>query len=302
MLTPNNCNIHLTLCTGIAMAGLLLPMHLFAGTDSKEAQMVEQVNQSAITGDLGVNFVSQHVSRGKINENQGVIAQPYADLFLPLFEGNGVIDKITLDLGLWSSLTSRHTGAVPDNTVKVWNEFDYLPGISVTVVKNLIFTTSYYEFDSPNGAFGPSRNVNLALDYNDADLLGAFALHPHLVFLKELSGKANNGPADKKGEYYEVGVTPGLPPFGPVFVTFPLTAGFGSAGFYAGDENSEFGYFSAGPNVAVALPFIPARLGKWTANLGASYYYLHGSLSTANAIRPSNNNDWVFNGGVGMTF
>jgi len=302
MLTLNNYNFRLTFCTGIAMAGLLVPAHLFAGTDSKETQVVQPVNQSAITGDLGVNFVSQHVSRGKINENQGVIAQPYADLYLPLYEGSGAINKIALDLGLWSSLTSRHTGATPDSTVKPWNEFDYLPGVSVTFVKNLIFTASYYEFDSPNGAFDPSRNLNISLDYNDANVLGAFALHPHLTYLKELSGKANNGPANKKGDYYEVGVAPGLPAFGPVIVSFPVTAGFGSAGFYAGDENSEFGYLSAGPNVVVSLPFVPARLGRWTANLGAYYYYLHGSLSTANAIRPSNNNDWVFNGGVGMTF
>jgi len=172
----------------------------------------------------------------------------------------------------------------------------------VTFLKNLTLTTSYFEFDSPNGAFDPSRNLNISLAFNDTDVLGAFALHPHFTYLKELSGKAGNGPSNQKGDYYEIGVAPGLPTFGPVTVTFPVTAGFGSAGFYAEDETLGFGYFSAGPNVAVSLPFMPERLGKWTANVGATYYYLHESLSTANAIRPSKNNDWMFDGGVGVSF
>jgi len=300
MVTSNN--LKLTLCASIAIAGMLLPSSLFAGTDGKESkQVVEPLKPAAITGDLGVNFVSEYISRGFIVENKGVIAQPYVDLYLPLYQGTGAIDKVVLNLGLWSSINSHATGAAKGNTVRDWNELDWTPGVSVTFLKNFTITPSYFEFDSPNGAYNPSRNFNLRLDYSDADLLGAFALHPHVTYLKELSGKNTNAPANKKGDYYEVGIVPGLPAFGPVTVTLPVVAGFGSAGFYAGDKH--FGYASAGPNVAIAIPCVPARLGVWSVNFGATYYYMHSAAALTPAdYTTGNNSQWVFNGGVGMTF
>ena len=245
-----------TLFSGVAAMGLLaLPGSLLAGTDvvTKEVKPVEATKtSSSVTGDAGVNFVSTYFSRGILQENQGVIAQPYADLFFSLYEGSGFINKVSLNLGVWASVHSFHPGNA--STVPAWYEFDWMPGVAVTFAKNFTLTTSYYELDSPNGAFITSRSINVNLAYNDTDLLGKFAVHPHFTYLRELEGKAGLG--TKLGNYFEVGIAPALPAFGPVTVSFPTTAGFGSDGFYAG---TGFGYFSVGPNVAVSLPFVPAR-------------------------------------------
>ena len=291
-------SLKLTLCAGAALASLsVLSTSAFAGEDSKTTKEIQTTEQpkSAITGDLGVNFVSQYISRGLVLENQGVIAQPYADLYFSLYEGTGFINKVSLNLGIWSSLHSRE---VPGSTTAAWYEFDWTPGIAVTFAKNFTLTSSYFEFDSPNDSFKTARSANFRLDFNDADYLKAFALHPHVTYLRELEGKAGSG--THQGNYYEVGVAPGLPAYGPLTVTFPVTAGFGSSRFY--QHNQGVGYISAGANAAVALSFIPASYGTWTFNAGVTYYYLVGALSYATSVQPNDHNDWVFNGGVGMTF
>ncbi|MEI6350318.1 MAG: hypothetical protein WCP06_04350 [Verrucomicrobiota bacterium] len=292
-------------CAGIAAASALaLPATLLAGTDTAGKSVIEETKKSCITGDLGVNFVSKYYSRGALQEDQGAIGQPYADLYFSLYEGAGFIDKVTLNLGIWGSIHSHHPGNV--STTSGWYEFDYTPGVSVTFAKNFTLTASYTEFDSPNDSFVTSRNLNFNLAFNDADYLGAFALHPHVAYLHEMSGKAANGPLGTRGNYYEAGIAPALPTFGPLSVTFPVTAGFGSHSFYA--SNDSFGYASAGANASVALTFVPACYGAWALNAGATYYYLHGSLADTNAgsgFVPGDSgrhNDFVFSGGIGATF
>ena len=289
-------SLKLTCCAGVAAASLLaLPASLLAGTETASKTVIEETKKSCITGDLGVNFVSKYFSRGVIQEDQGVIAQPYADLYFSLYEGTGFINKVSLNLGIWASIHSHHPGVV--STTKAWYEFDYTPGVSVTFAKDFTLTASYLEFDSPNDAFTTSRNLNFNLAFNDADYLGAFALHPHVTYMRELDGKAANGPAGVQGNYYEAGIAPALPTFGPLSVTFPVSVGLGSANFYAADTG--FGYVSAGANASVALTFIPACYGAWALNASATYYYLHGSLATSDSNR---HNDYVFGGGIGATF
>lgn len=289
---------NLTLGAGLALAGMLLPASLIAGTESKA--VVETATKSAISGDLGFNFVSEYISRGAPQEVKGAIFQPYADLYFSVYEGEGFVNKVSLNLGVWASVQSAHTLAAPGSTTSAWYEFDYTPGIAVTFAKNFTLTASYFEFDSPNDGFLTSHNANVSLVYNDADLLGAFALHPHVTYLRELDGKAANGPLGTKGNYYEVGIAPALPACGIVSVSFPLTAGFGSGDFY--NNNAGFGFFSGGVAASVALP-VPAKFGTWALNAGATYYRLPADnawvYSTDNTI---NKDRVVFSGGLGATF
>lgn len=280
-----------------ALAGIILPASLFAGTESKA--VVETTKKSIITGDLGVNFVSEYISRGAMQENQGVIAQPYADLYFSLYEGDGFVNKVALNLGVWSSFHDKHTGVGTAGKARrsAWYEFDYTPGVSVTFAKDYTLTVSYLEFDYPNNAFDASRNINLNLAYNDTDLLGAFALHPHVAYMRELQGVAASGKSGGHGNYYEVGIAPVLPACGPVTITLPVNAGFGSNDFYA--ENETFGYISAGANASVALSFIPAQYGSWSFNAGVTYYYLADQNADAAAV---NNNRVVYQAGIGATF
>ena len=306
----------------LSTAILAIPAISFAGTasagkDYKDHKIIEKCKESCITGDLGINVVSQYVSRGVIFENQGGIFQPYADLYFRLYEGEGFLNKVSLNLGIWNSFHSRHTDAglvngSGDSSTRSWYEFDFTAGVSFTFAKNFNFTPSYYWFLSPNDGFSTFQGLNLALSYDDTDLLGAFALHPHVNVLFELENKAGTG-ADE-GIYYEVGIAPSFPA-GPVTVTIPITAGFGSNDFYGslntstGDiDNEGFGYVSAGVNVSYALTCIPECYGKWTLTGGYTYYFLGDGTSDFNtaerggAVRDSKEHEHVFSGGLGVAF
>ena len=121
----------------------------------------------------------------------------------------------------------------------------------------------------------------------------------------ELENKAGTG--KDEGVYYEVGIAPSAP-VGPVTLTFPITAGFGSNDFYGsahskaltngqllGEDEAEalgldeddysgvdsvsvsnetFGFVSAGVTASYVLPFISECYGTWTVNAGYTYYYL----------------------------
>jgi hypothetical protein len=297
--------------------GVLLPTLSWAGTPAKETKnVVEEVKESCITGDIGINVVSQYVSRGVIFENQGGIVQPYADLYFKIYEGDGFLNKVQLNLGIWNSFHSRKTDAglvngSGNSSTRSWYEFDFTAGVSFTFAKYWTFTPSYYTFLSPNDGFSTFQGLNLKLAFDDTELLGAFALHPYVQVLFELENKAGTG-ADE-GVYYEVGIAPSFP-VGPVTVSVPVTAGFGSNDFYGSlGENGQiddewFGFVSAGVTLTYNLDFVPECYGKWAVNTGVTYYYLGEGTSDFNtaarggAVRDFKNNEWVFSGGLVVNF
>jgi len=277
-----------------------VPALSMAGNEMKESKevksVVEAATESWITGDLGVTVVSSYITRGILQENQGFIAQPYTDLYFKLYESEGFINKVSLNLGLWSSLHSEHTGAIPGSNTPAWYEFDYTVGLAVTFAKNFTATTSYFEFNYPNDAFGftAQRNVNFNLAYDDSDLLGAFALRPHVAVLWNFNGITGLGEED--AFYYEFGIAPGFAA-GPVTFTIPLNVGLGDENFYPGDA---YGYFSAGLSASVPLSFIPEKWGSWTFSAGFTYYNLGSSTEAANANQDGN--AYVGQGSIGLTF
>lgn len=266
------------------------------GKDVKETKDIkETVKESCITGDIGVTFVTEYISRGLVLENQGVIAQPYLDLYFKLYEGTGFINKVSFNLGLWSSIQSHPQPDGSTSTTRNWYEFDYTAGIAVTFAKNFTLTTSYFEFDSPADSFDTARSINVNLAYDDTDLLGAFALHPHVTWLAELNAPGFAG-LEGHGFYYEIGLAPGHT-FGPVTFTVPLTVGLGSHGFYHSDA---FGYFSAGLQASIPLSFIPECYGKWTFSGGYTYYYL--GEQAADSTATGHQSQHVLQGAIGLTF
>lgn len=355
----------------VLTAGILsLPAASYAGKEMKETkEVIEKCKESCITGDLGVNIVSQYISRGAIYENQGAIIQPYQDLYFKLYEGEGFLNKITLNLGTWYSFNSNKTdagvysgthtttittfktddGHLPTeihekhggvstqraSSTRGWYEMDFTAGVSFTFLKNFTFTPSYFTYMSPNDGFATFQGLNFKLAYDDTDLLGAFALHPYVqvLFGLENTASAGTGTGSDDGVYYEVGIAPSLP-LGPVTVTFPVTAGFGSNGFYGSvhqdthrgttvDEdghkidtvettttlsNETFGFISAGVNLSYPLKFIPECYGAWTVNASYTYYYLGDGTADYNTeprggtVRDYSENEHVFSGGVSLAF
>jgi hypothetical protein len=295
---PNPPNLHMTkksipMFCAIAAATLAMPSLSWAAPKSSgkevidpKKNVIEQVKESCITGDIGVNVVSQYISRGVVLENQGVIVQPFADLYFKLYEGEGFLNKVSLNLGIWSSIheektdAGAFTGTPGVSSTRNWYEFDWTAGLSFTFAKNWTLTPSIYSFLSPNDGFATFYGLNTKLAYDDSALWGdsGFKLSPYVQVLVELENKAGSG-ADE-GVYYEVGIAPSIP-VGPVTVTLPVTAGFGSNDFYgslnekSGEiEDEWFGFVSAGANLSYSLSFVPECYGSWTVSAGYTYYFL----------------------------
>lgn len=259
----------------------------------------EESIQPNWNGDFGVNFVSAFIAFGILQENQGAIAEPYFDLYHTLFQGDGAISKVTIGLQLWSSIHSEQTLSTPRSSLPAWYEFDYYVPLTMTIAKRTTVTISYVEYNFPNGAFHTARGVQANVGYDDTDILGPFALHPHILALYNFEGIF--GIAASHAWYGEFGVAPGFVlakrTAYPVTFTFPLLVGIGDSNFYPGDV---YGYFSAAANLVVPLAFLPRSFGAWTANVGYTYYNLGNATAEINGNR--DHNAHVGQVGVGLTF
>jgi hypothetical protein len=315
---------HYLTIAAAAMLGLSSLSTAFAGTEttdtSKDGKTVTPpCPVSYITGDFGVTFTSEYISRGIVEADQtkGVIGQPYLDLYFKLYSGDAnswFINSVSAQLSFWADIGSNHSTASAGSTVPDWYEFDWMPGISIGFAQKFTLTVQYFEFDSPAGTFNTARSINANLTYDDSSLLGAFSLHPHFTVLYELGapGSAGLGP---KGWYYELGVAPSYTFLKsskyPITLAVPFTLGLGdNGGFYsfidgAGKvHNNSFGYFSTGPSVSVPLAFIPSGFGSWTLTAAYTYYYEGTTVRAADAppLGSGANSRNVFSGAIGCTF
>ncbi len=288
----------------VAIAALVaMPTLSWAGTAPKQIKPIKQsapekLQESAISGNIGLNVVTSYYYRG-ILQNGGSPAlnggkhspsfQPFADIYFKAYEGDGALNKAVLNISVWNSFTNpaAYTGNPAIGSKKAWFESDFTPGIALTFGK-LTLTETYMVYSYPNDpTTATSTNLNSKLAFDDSDLLGAFALHPAVTHMVELTGNAGTVAA-KKGQYWEGSIAPGISA-GPVAVTFPIALAFGSGKFYNKDG---YAYTSAGINLAYTLP-VAKSYGTWTVNTGATYYNT-SKAATGNA----SDNDVV--GSVGM--
>jgi hypothetical protein len=296
-------------CT-LTLASLALASTSLAGTTAptksgKEVKaMKETIKESCITGDIGIDVTSMYIARGISQENQGAILQPYINLSFRVYEGDGALSKVSVDLGFWNSFHSRKTatGGVfggGGSTTNAWYESDFTAGLSFVFNKNITLSPYYRAYMSPNDAFNTAQNLGLRLAFDDSDLLGAFSLHPYALVQFDVENSSGNG--TDSGVYYEVGIAPGMQ-FGPIALSLPIKAGFGSSNYYA--NNAGYGYLSVGANAEYKLAFVPECLGDWSAHANATYYNLGSGTSGAgvDAIRDHDHHEVVFGGGLRVAF
>ena len=274
-------------------------------------KVVEPVQESCITGDIGFDVVSNYIRHGIALENQGFIIQPYANLHFRIYKGAGALTSVTADIGIWNSFHSHHPGTDGQTTAN-WFEFDFQTGLTFNFDK-LSLGGYFKTYESPSSVFQNTYTVGVSLAYDDSAALGVFALHPYALVELQLEGSTGNnfpgnGAFHGRGQYYEVGIAPGHT-WGALTLSLPVKGGFGSGGFYLG--NRGFGFVSVGVRADYALNFVPACLGKWTLNSGFTYYRLGGSngptrFSGASGLGFSQDridkNQLVFQGGLKVAF
>ena len=321
-----------TITTVVAFAAACLAgSTAYAGTKVRESKkIVEPVQESCITGDIGFGVTSNYIRHGIVLENQGFIIQPYADLHFRIYKGAGALTSITADLGIWDSFQSHRSnrtlgqgpvsrsqlgvgqvGAVRSTTSN-WFESDFQSGLTLNF--NKLSVGGYFKvYESPSDAFQNVYTAGIKLAYDDSDALGTLALHPYVMTELQLQGTTGNNfngnpTFHGRGQYYEVGIAPGHT-WGALTLSLPVKGGFGSGGFYLG--NRGFGFIAVGARADYALNFVPACLGKWTIDGGFTYYRLGGSNSGLNragaaggslAQAVTDKNQLVFEGGLKVAF
>lgn len=270
-----------TITTFAAVAAASLAgVSVHAGTPvTKPGKPVKEVMQeSCITGDIGVDVVSNYISKGVVWENQGFIILPYTNLHFRVAQNVGFVDSISVDLGIQSVYTNNRTNAPFLGTTSNWLEFNFTAGLTFNIDK---FSLSpYYKiYQSPSDVFANTYTTGIRLSYDDRDLLGDWALHPYALVELQLQGSRGNNfpgpfPFHGRGQYYEVGITPSHS-YGDLTLSLPIRGGFGTGGFYL--ANRGFGFFSVGLDAEYALNFVPECLGKWSVHSGVTYVFLGGS-------------------------
>ena len=269
---------------------------------AEEAQPQQSVSLS-----VSNDFTSQYFFRGIVQETEGFIAQPGAEVGLGLFNGDGFVSGVTVIVGQWNSLHSGPSGGA--NTMgsgpRAWYEADFYAGPSLNFASLVDVGAVYVFYTSPNGSFTTVQEIAPSVALSDEPLWGGErfgGLNPTLAMAFETAvGQADGG--EGKGIYGEVGLTPTL----TVFTTepidmearLPLRVGISLHDYYedAMGNDGKLGYFDAGLALALNLGFMPEGLGAWSVYGGANVLLLG---SGTKAINNGDRNALLGSGGIAM--
>ena len=239
--------------------------------------LAQENNSQNISGNIGFDLSHAYYYRGIVQEREGVVTQPYADLGWALFRSDdSPIHSVDFQLGLWNSLHSGPTGSQTGGAathVRSWYESDFFTGISMAF-DNWEASFTYTSYMSPNASFGTITETAFSLGMDDSAMFGAFSMYPHVVLAVELNGQADGGTSE--GVYLEVGVEPGMDIFdGLGSLSFPVTFGFSMSNYYENTDiglDSTFGYFDIGADLVFPLTIMPEGYGDW--ELAGGFHFL----------------------------
>jgi len=244
------------------------------------------------TLNAGVDFTTDYFFRGIKRENQGLIAQPWIDVTIGLWDrqgpavigddktpGEGFLDRLTWTVGSWNSLHTGPTGTRGDapglriDDPGLWNESDIYTSLNATFLERWQASVIYTAYMFPNEAQPATQEVAVGFGYDDSKLLGAFAVKPNILFAVETAGGAD-GEHGELGTYFQFSIEPGFKIVDskdyPISVHFPMTLGLSIADYYesAAGRDQTFGFFDAGVVFTMPLAFMPHQLGSWELKAG----------------------------------
>jgi hypothetical protein len=256
--------------------------------EAKPAEETKGPNTGRLSINAGVDWTSAYFFRGIKQETEDVILQPYGELTFKLVENAGALTSLSLTAGIWNSLHTGPTGSdsVTASDPKVWYELDGYGKLSAVLWDDLTTYVLYTAYLSPNNVFNTVQEVAFGVGYNDAKLLGPFALNPSFLVAFEFDGQADAG--RDKGVYGQIGIAPGYTFLAesayPLAVSVPLAVGLSFKDYYEFGTGSDdtFGYFSGGVTLSVPLAFISPEFGKWLVKGGVTMLYLGDNLKAIN--------------------
>ena len=258
-------------------------------------ELPEPVNQGNLSFSLGADITSAYFFRGYVQEDQGFIFQPWAELGATLVEGADNSPGVSLVFGSWSSLHSEKTGATEQN-LQAWYETDIYGGITLDW-DAFSLGASYTVYTYPNSDFNTVQEIAVTAGFSLPEdsmckkVLGDISLGLHFEV-------DNSNVSTDEAIYMELG-------FGPSFGIFeekatlsiPVTLGFSLDDYYIDDSGDDdfFGYASVGADVAI--PLGSGAYGEWTLNVGGNLLLLGSATEAANS-----GDDVEVYGYVGLSF
>ncbi len=239
---------------------------------------------SRVSGIAQVDLSNAYYFRGIKQERDGIIVQPWAELYLNLYQAeDGPIRDVSIGAGVWNSI--HGDGTLAEHSPTSIYETDWYPLISIGLPGGLTWTTTYYFYTSPNGAFSTAQELNFKLAWDDSETLGRFALAPWANLAYETDRTAFG---DRKGVGVQMGIAPTLYAHDderfPIEVTFPIELGLSIDDYYeeTGVSNDTFGYLSWGLSVRIPLGFLDPSWGAWAVTAVGKGYTFGDSLEEAN--------------------
>lgn len=277
-------------------------------------------NTGDITVEAGVDFSHAYIFRGIVQENAGLITQPWVNLKFNVMPGdaNSMVKNVTVWAGIWNSFHENRTFGSNHY------EEDFTIGVSAQVDKFTIALSQIFYTYPDTGGGGTIEEFDIKISYDDTGVWGnvlgtELSLQPYFLIAFEHGGAGRSdtaaGAPFSRGVYFELGVTPSwtfadFPSSEyPLTVSVPLVLGLGSdyyekgAGGYS-DET--FGFFSAGIKASVPLAFIPSSFGNWNAYVMVNFYILGDNAtviaSTQNGISSGDDFEIVATAGVSLSY
>jgi hypothetical protein len=239
---------------------------------------------SRISGVVQFDFTNAYFFRGILNERDDFIFQPWAELYLNLYSSEtGPIRDVTIGFGVWASIHDNKTLA--DKSPKLLYETDWYPLISVGLPCDLTYTTTYYFYTSPNGAWPTVQEWNHKLAWDDSEVLGRFAISPYINVAIETSRSST---PTEKGVGIQLGLEPTLYEFEnesfPLALTLPMEIGLSAGDYYESQNGNDdtFGYASWALKGSLPLTFIHESYGAWKLGLTGKLYYFGDNLAALN--------------------
>lgn len=263
-------------------------------------------NPGAITLTAAADTVSTYMFRGIRQNSTGIAAQPYADVGVALFNGDGALKSANLNVGTWNSLHSGDTGANSASR-NMWYESDFYATLAAGLGGGTSIGSTFTAYTSPNAGFSTVREVAFRLGIDDTPFLGGAALHPYAMVAFELLTQDGTGQADggsKAGKYLELGVAPSHAG-AKATVAVPLKLGLSLGDYYelrnsrgAVVENPRFGFASMAGIVTVPLGET-SRFGGFNIHGGVEFQRLG---NTTRALNGGDANKVIGSVGVGLTY
>jgi hypothetical protein len=242
-------------------------------------------NQGNVSLSAGLDVPTAYFFRGILQERDGGIFWPYAEIGINVWE-NETGQSISLLGGIWNSVHTNKTGASgsgPSN----WYEADIYGGLSIGLTDFLSTDLVYIAYTYPNGAFPTVQEFDAVVNIDDSQWMPEnFSTSPYMRWAFELDNTAF-GPDE--GIYLELGAEPSYEFAAetdyPVTLSLPLTLGLGVDDYYevvqpnGGTSEDTFGFFDFGVGLGVPLSFIDDDYGSWSVSAAFHGISLSGDLA-----------------------